>query len=64
MRQGLKIRNKFFDAALALFGVLLLWGCSGENSWDCFQTSGPIVQRTFEVDKFTVQVRFAWFCHY
>ncbi|MGB1246255.1 MAG: GIN domain-containing protein [Flavobacteriaceae bacterium] len=37
---------------LGLLTALVFWGCDGDNAWDCFQSSGPIVQRSFDVDKF------------
>ena len=52
MRTGLKIRISAIYYALAVLGGLLFCGCDSDNAWDCFQTSGPIVQRTFNVDKF------------
>ena len=52
MRTGLKIRISAIYYALAVLGGLLFWGCDSDNAWDCFQASGPIVQRTFNVDKF------------
>ncbi len=46
----MRIRNLHY--ALMLLTGLLFWGCNSDNAWDCFQTTGPIVQRTFNVDKF------------
>lgn len=41
--------KKFF----LLFGLIAIMGCSSENSWDCIQTAGTIVQREVEVPPFS-----------
>ena len=52
MKTGMKLQIRNFYYFVALSAGLLFWGCDSDNAWDCFQTSGPIVQRTFNVDKF------------
>ena len=52
MRKIFSINIKVYYYSMAFIGALLFWGCDSDNAWDCFQTSGPIVQRTFNVDKF------------
>jgi hypothetical protein len=46
------MRLKLKIWGLGLLTALVFWGCDGDNAWDCFQSSGPIVQRSFDVDKF------------
>ncbi len=46
------MRLKLKIWGLGLLTSLVFWGCDGDNAWDCFQSSGPIVQRSFDVDKF------------
>jgi hypothetical protein len=46
------MRLKLKIWGLGLLTALVFWRCDGDNAWDCFQSSGPIVQRSFDVDKF------------
>ncbi len=46
------MRLNFHIWGLALLIAFLVLSCDTNNAWDCFQTSGPIVQRSFDVDKF------------
>lgn len=42
------MRNLFF----IFFGIVLMSSCNSDNAWDCFQSSGDIVQQEFELDQF------------
>ena len=40
--------KKFLYIAL----IALFFGCNSENAWDCFQTTGDIIQQEYELDGF------------
>jgi len=42
------MRHLIYIVVLSLF-----LGCNSDKAWDCFQTSGTIVQQEFELDTFT-----------
>lgn len=35
-----------------VLGFIALSGCNMENSWDCFQSTGDLVQQEYDLDKF------------
>lgn len=35
-----------------ILGIISLYGCNSENAWDCFQSTGTIVQQEYNLDKF------------
>ncbi len=35
-----------------LVGITMMSGCNSENAWDCFQSSGELVQQEFELNQF------------
>jgi len=37
---------------IVVFGLILVLGCDIENSWDCLQTSGDIIEQEYSVDFF------------
>jgi Putative auto-transporter adhesin, head GIN domain len=40
------------NSIFIFFVMIVLSGCNSENAWDCFQSSGDIVQQEFDMDKF------------
>lgn len=37
---------------MILVGITMMSGCDSENAWDCFQSSGDIVQQEFDLEQF------------